>query len=114
MERVKYVPERGDIVYTTFDPTRGREQKGRRPALVLSKHPYNLRSELAIVCPITSTIRNNPFVVIINTQKVKGAVLSDHARSLSWKSRGIKFVGKCPSDVLQEVVGKLAGLIQAN
>lgn len=113
MERVKYIPERGDIVYTAFDPTKGREQKGRRPALVLSKYSYNLRSELFIVCPITSTIRNNPFVSVIDLSKVKGAVLSDQVRSMSWKTRGAKFIAKCPSEVLEEVSGKIAGLIQA-
>ncbi len=112
MERIKYIPERGDIVYTSFSPTMGREQRGRRPALVLSRHSYNIRSELALVCPITSTIRNNPFVVVIDTTKVKGAVLSDHVRSLSWKERGVKFICKCPSGVLQEVSDKLSVLVQ--
>jgi len=112
MEKIKYIPERGDVVYTSFDPTRGREQRGRRPALVLSKHSYNIHSELALVCPITSTIRNYPFIVVIDTPKVKGAVLSDHLRSLSWKARGAKFICKCPTEVLQEVSGKLSVLIQ--
>lgn len=112
MEKIKYIPERGDIVYTSFDLATGREQKGRRPALVLSKHSYNIRSELALVCPITSTIRNYPFVVMINTLKVKGVVLSDHIRSLLWKERGTKFICKCPTEVLQEVSGKLSVLVQ--
>ena len=112
MGRVNYIPERGDIVYTSFSPTRGREQRGRRPALVLSSHSYNIRSELAIICPITSTIRNNLFIAVLDTQKVKGAVLSDQARSMSWKTRGVKFVSKCPTDVLQEVSSKLGLLIQ--
>lgn len=106
------MPERGDIVYTNFDPTKGREQRGRRPALVLSKHAYNLRSGLAIMCPITSTIRNSLFEVMLETSKVKGIVLSDHARSMSWKTRGVKFVAKCPPDVLQEVSSKISMLIQ--
>ena len=112
MEKIKYIPERGDVVYTSFGPTKGREQRGRRPALVLSKHSYNIRSELALVCPITSTIRNYPFVTVIDTPKVKGAVLSDHVRSLSWKERGAKFICKCPSEVLQEVSSKLSVLVQ--
>lgn len=112
MERIRYIPERGDIVYTHLDPTKGREQSGRRPALVLSKHSYNLRSELAIICPITSTIRNTLFEVMIETSKVKGVVLSDHIRSLSWKTRGVKFVAKCPHDILQEVSSKVSILIQ--
>ena len=112
MERIKYVPERGDIVYTSFSPTMGREQRGRRHALVISAHSYNVISELSLLCPITSTIRNNPFVTIINTSKVKGAILSDQVRSMSWKKRGVKFICKCPTDVLQEVSGKLSVLVQ--
>ncbi|OHA89977.1 MAG: hypothetical protein A2832_01670 [Candidatus Zambryskibacteria bacterium RIFCSPHIGHO2_01_FULL_44_22b] len=112
MERLKYIPERGDIVYTSFSPTIGREQRGRRPGLVLSAHNYNLRSELAIICPVTSTIRNSLFEVMIETSKVKGVILSDHARSMSWKKRGVKFICKCPSEILQEVSGKLSVLVQ--
>lgn len=111
MEKVKYIPERGDIVYTSFSPTQGHEQRGHRPALVLSPRAYNKESELAIFCPITSTIRNNPFVSIVNTPKVRGAILSDQVRSMSWKKRGVKFVCKCPSEVLQDVTAKLAVLV---
>ncbi|KKU50174.1 MAG: transcriptional modulator of MazE/toxin MazF [Parcubacteria group bacterium GW2011_GWA1_47_10] len=112
MGRVNYIPERGDIVYTSFSPTKGHEQRGRRPALILSTHAYNLRSQLAIMCPVTSTIRNSLFEVIIETPKVKGVILSDHVRSMSWKIRGVKFVSKCPADILHEVSGKLVVLIQ--
>ena len=114
MERLKYIPERGDIIYTSFSPTRGREQRGRRPALILSPHNYNARSELAVVCPITSTIRGVLFEVIIETSKIKGVILSDHIRSLSWKDRSVKFLCKCPSEVLQDVSAKLSVLIQGD
>lgn len=96
----------------SFDPTRGREQKGCRPALVLSKYSYNNLSELALVCPITSTSSTYPFVVVIDTPKVKGTILSDHVRSMSWKERKTIFICKCPPEVLQEVSGKLSILIQ--
>jgi len=35
-----YVPKQGDIIAITFDPQSGHEQKGRRPALVVSKDLY--------------------------------------------------------------------------
>jgi len=49
-----YVPERGDLVWIDFDPQAGREQSGRRPALVLSPATYNRKVELGIFCPVTN------------------------------------------------------------
>lgn len=51
----KYVPEKGDFVILTFDPQVGREQKGRRPALVVSSTLFNRHTVLAMVCPMTNT-----------------------------------------------------------
>ena len=61
----KYVPEKGDFVRLSFDPQSGYEQKGRRPALVVSNTSFNLQTQLAMVCPITNTFRNVPFHVKI-------------------------------------------------
>src|SRR3989338_7800153 len=90
MGRVNYIPERGDIVYTSFSPTKGHEQRGRRPALILSTHAYNLRSQLAIMCPVTSTIRKSLFGVTVEPPKLKGLILSDHVWSMCWIIRGGK------------------------
>jgi mRNA interferase MazF len=49
-----HVPDAGDLIWLTFDPQRGREQSGRRPALVLSPAAYNAKTGLALVCPVTS------------------------------------------------------------
>jgi mRNA-degrading endonuclease toxin of MazEF toxin-antitoxin module len=46
-----YVPEAGDLVWLTFDPQAGREQAGRRPALVVSPASYNGKSGARIVMP---------------------------------------------------------------
>ena len=56
-----YVPETGDFIWLTFDPQAGREQAGRRPALVLSPRTYNAKSGLALVCPITNQAKGYPF-----------------------------------------------------
>ena len=40
MARPNYVPERGDFVWLDFDPRKGHEQAGVRPALVLSPLRY--------------------------------------------------------------------------
>ena len=54
------IPSAGDIYWVEFDPALGTEQKGRRPALVISNERLNLRSPRLIVCAITSTARPWP------------------------------------------------------
>src|SRR5579862_1993849 len=55
-----YVPDAGDLVWLTFDPQAGHEQRGRRPALILSPRLYNVKARLAIACPITSQAKGYP------------------------------------------------------
>ena len=107
-----YIPNRGDIVWITFNPQAGHEQAGRRPALVLSPAAYNGKVGLAILCPITSQIKDYPFEVLIpEGLKIGGAILSDQIKSLDWKVRQAEFVCKLPSSTLNEVLQKLGTLI---
>jgi mRNA interferase MazF len=107
-----YIPNRGDIVWVTFNPQAGHEQAGRRPALVLSPAAYNGKVGLAILCPITSQIKGYPFEVIIPAGlKIGGAILSDQVKSLGWKVRQAEFVCKLPSAALAEVLEKLNTLL---
>ena len=62
---MSYVPDRGDVVWLTFNPQAGREQAGRRPALVLSPAAYNGKTELALLCPVANQIKGYPFEVAI-------------------------------------------------
>lgn len=109
---MSYVPERGDAVWLDFTPQVGREQAGRRPALVLSAGAYNGRVGLAVVCPITSQAKGYPFEVALPVGlPIRGVVLSDQARSLDWRGRQAEFIGRVPGDVLDEVFAKLAALV---
>lgn len=111
-ETMAYIPNRGDIVWITFNPQAGHEQAGRRPALVLSPATYNGKVGLAILCPITSQVKNYPFEVLIpNGLKIGGAILSDQVKSLDWKIRQAEFVCKLPASTLDEVLQKLSTLI---
>jgi mRNA interferase MazF len=49
-----WVPDRGDVVWIDMHPQAGHEQRGRRPAVVLSPAVYNAKVGLALLCPITS------------------------------------------------------------
>jgi mRNA interferase MazF len=105
-------PDRGDVVWISLDAPAGHEQAGRRPALVVSPKAYNRKVGLAICCPITSRIKGYPFEVVVpQGLPVRGAVLSDHVRSLDWRAR--RAVARCrlPRATTAEVLRKLATLV---
>jgi mRNA interferase MazF len=107
-----FVPERGDVVWLSFLPQRGRAQAERRPALVLSPRRYNERVGLALVCPITSRIKGYPFEVQVrDAGPVVGAILVDRVRSVDWRARRAEPAGRTPPDLLDEVAAKLRPLI---
>lgn len=111
MRRTRYVPERGDIVWLSFDPTRGHEQGGVRPALVLSRSVYNKRSDLAVVCPVTSQAKGYDFEVALPaTSKVRGIVLTDHIRTLDWRARKARLAGRASAPVVWRV-GELVSIL---
>lgn len=107
-----YVPERGDAVWTNFNPQAGHEQAGRRPAIVLSPQSYNGKVGLCLLCPITNQIKGYPFEVLIPAGLgVKGVVLSDQAKSLDWRVRNVEFINDLPEAVIIEVLKKLKSLL---
>ena len=107
-----YVPEAGDLVWLTFDPQAGHEQRGRRPALILSPRAYNAKARLAIGCPITSHIKGYPFEVSLPPgDKISGAVLADHVKNLDWQARRVVFEAKAPAQIVTEVRERLRVLL---
>ena len=108
----EYIPERGDIVWLDFNPQLGHEQRGRRPALVISYRAYNEKICLGIFCPITSKVKGYPFEVVINLKKIKGAVLSDQVKSLDWKERNIEFIEKLDEKDLEDIIEKIEAIIK--
>ena len=87
-----YIPDRGDIIWTDFDPQAGHEQAGSRPALVLSRHVFNAASGLAICCPITGRQKGYPFEVPLPANlEIYGVVLVDQIRSIDWRAREVEF-----------------------
>jgi mRNA interferase MazF len=106
-----YCPEAGDFIWIDLDPAVGHEQSGRRPAIVLSPHNYNAAAGLCVVCPITSRVRNYPFEAVLPDGSLRGAVLADQPRSISWEKRALKHAGRAPDIVLTEVRERLAALL---
>jgi len=104
-----YLPEAGDLIWTDFDPAYGREQAGRRPALVVSARVFTENTGFAVVCPITSRVRLFPTSVVLpDGLPVSGEVLTSHVRSIDTLSRPIRPVGAAvPVEVAQLVRAKL-------
>jgi mRNA interferase MazF len=111
--RASYCPDTGDIIDISFDPQEGREQRGRRPALVLTGRAYNRRAGLCVLCPITNQQKGYPFEVAIPAgYRVTGVVLSDQVKSLSWERRNATLRCAVPPGVLLETKGKMKALLQ--
>jgi mRNA interferase MazF len=110
----EYVPDAGDLVWMDFDPQAGREQAGRRPAVVLSIQSINRNTSVAYVCPISSKVKGYRFQVVLPPGlPIHGAVLCEHLRSLDWRVRNTVFLGLMPDETLahvREVVRAIAGI----
>lgn len=106
------MPDTGDFIWLTFDPQAGREQAGRRPALVLSPKMYNARSGLALACSITTQAKGYPFEVDVPAGNgVSGVILADHLKSIDWKARRAERLGRCTKHAMEEVLARLAPLL---
>jgi mRNA interferase MazF len=108
----QYIPDRGDLVWLEFDPQTGHEQKGLRPALVLTPASYNKLKNLAIFCPITNQEKGYPFEVKLPQDcSIKGVILSDHVKSLDWNERSAKLICKTSQEIINDVVNNINKLI---
>ena len=102
---VKYIPKQGDIIYLDFNPIKGNEQKGKRPAIVISKEVFNKNTKMVIVCPITSNIKDYPtHYKLEDAKKIKGSVLCEHIRSIDYEIRNVKYIEKASNNDLLSII----------
>jgi mRNA interferase MazF len=113
MTAPSYVPDTGDLIWTDFDPTKGREQAGRHPALVLSSAAFTENTGLAVVCPITSRVRPFPTSVVLPANlPIYGEILTSHIRSIDVAVRPIRYAGEAvPFETRQLVRAKLDSFV---
>ena len=109
---VKYIPEQGDIVALSFDPQSGHEQKGRRPAIIISNKTFNKHLGLAFACPITNTKRDFPFHVKVESDNITGYIMSEQMKSIDYSSRNIKFIEKANQNTINQILGIIDSIIQ--
>jgi mRNA interferase MazF len=108
------LPDAGDIAWVEFDPVRGTEQSGRRPALILTPQAYHQRSPRALVCPITSNVRPWAFKIMLpEGLKTTGAVLVDQLRAIDRSQRMFMVIERAPRELLQGVLDRLSALLAA-
>lgn len=108
-----YIPNQGDIITLEFDSQAGHEQKGRRPALVVSNNTFNNFTNIAMVCPITNTNRGFPLHVPLDERtKTNGAIMCEQVKSLDIRARNALYQEKAPVDVMEEVLDILVGFLE--
>ncbi len=111
MVNKKYIPKRGDLVWTNFDPAAGHEQQGKRPAIVLSPAPFNKKIMLAMVAPITSRVRGHGFEVPLEGKKIKGVILCQQVKMIDFKERGIQFAERAPGSVTSDALARVRAIV---
>lgn len=113
MSGAGYVPDAGDLIWTDFDPVHGREQAGRRPALVVSSRVFTENTGFAVVCPITSRVRPFPTSVVLPPGlPISGEVLISHIRSIDTLARPVRPAGATVAlEIAQLVRAKLNAFI---
>ena len=109
---MNYVPNQGDMIWLDFTPQSGHEQKGRRPALVVSNDYFNQHTGLSIVCPITTAVRHFP--LHINTDvcsKISGFIMVEQIKSVDYLTRNAEFIEKASDELLVEVLSVLTACL---
>lgn len=102
---MSYVPNQGDLVKMSFSPQAGKESKGWRPGLVISKKEFNEKTKFAFVCPITRTDKSYVFhPKLPEGLKCHGFVEIDQVRSLDYIGRNMRYEDKVNDEFLDEVL----------
>jgi len=105
--------EQGALIWLDFDPQTGHEQKGRRPALVVSNKTFNNFSNFSIVCPITNKEKDHPFHIKLDKRtKTTGVILTDQVKTLDINARNCEFIEEIPNDILWEVIDIISGFFE--
>jgi mRNA interferase MazF len=111
-----YVPEQGDIIKLDFNPVRGYEQGGYRPAIVITKKSYNQYSNVILVCPITSKFKGHAYEISFDNENDKehvcGSILTNYVKSIDYGDRKISYLGKARESTVWEVLAMVRSLIE--
>ena len=109
---MKGLPKRGEVYHLDLNPTRGKEQSGKRFVYVLSPADENL----AIVLPISTGVtlaRHQGFAVTLMGAgtRTTGVIICNQPRTVALRKRGAKRVESVPGVVTAEVLLRIAPLV---
>jgi len=102
----------GDIIKLDLDPTKGHEQKGFRPVLVVSNEEFNTKTNLILICPISSTNNGFPMHVKLENTSTTGEIKCEQVKAIDPKARPYTFIETVPKKVLVEVVDIVYGSVR--
>ncbi len=95
----------GDIIKINFNPQKGHEQAGYRPALVISNNFFNQKTNLTIVCPITNTNNKFPLHIPLDSRtQTTGVILCEHIKALDLNARQYTVIERIPKDLLTKAI----------
>ena len=108
-----YIPAQGDIVMLNFDPQSGHEQKGRRPALIVSNDQFHKRTNLAMVCPITNTRSGFPTHLLLDDKTLTtGVIMCEQVKCLDIFARDVTYKESVPKETLDEAVDLICSFVE--
>ena len=114
MARRPFIPERKDVVWLDFEPTRGKKIGKYRPALVLSSREYNRKTGLLICCPVSTSIRGSATEVPLSRMEQPSVIAASLVQTLAWKERKVKKIITAKQSEFEETLVKLLPLIGAS
>ena len=110
----QYIPDRNQIVWMDFEPTKGKEIGKYRPALILSSKAYNKKTRLVICCPISTSIRGGATEVMIENMDKPSVVAASLIQTLAFKERKVKLIVEAEKHVMKEVLFRILPIIGAD
>ena len=108
-----YVPKQGDIITLNLDSQAGHEQKGRRPAIIISNESFHRRTRLAMVCPITNTISGFPTHIGLDARtSTTGEIMCEQSKCLDIIARKAKYRESVPEDIVEEAIDLICSFVE--
>lgn len=105
--------KQGDIILVDFNPIKGREQAGYRPAVVISQTAYNRKSNMVLVCPITNSTKPLRLRVLLDERtEIQGDVICEQIRTIDLLARKCKVVEEIPKDLLKKILDAVSVLVE--
>ena len=108
---VNKTPDQGDVVWLSLDPTKGHEQSGRRPVIVITKKEYNKATGCFLMCPLTTKKKGYMTEVLCEIDNKIAVILSDQVRCVDFISRKAEYITTVSTEILSEVKAKIQALI---